>query len=238
MILDDRAAVLAATGDQPYVRLCTPAGATVQGYAEAGTVVWTARRDRWAQAFALGDPERAADLAVHHLAAGPWWLHLPRAEPDLLNRRFSGTVVEDWDFLWTQDPPPAQPGEDRVVRLPEAAADGINAVIDAGLPASTSRPGDPRVRAWWGIRGPRDDLLAVAADRSRGEVGFLAGITVLPAAQGQGLGGALTAALTRRLLAEFGTCSLSVLSDNTRALRLYERLGYGESIARTTIKLD
>ena len=54
---------------------------------------------------------------------------------------------------------------------------------------------------------------------------------------GQGLGAALTAAMTRVLLEEAEEVTLGVLTDNPRAIRLYERLGFTGSIPRTSVAL-
>ena len=54
----------------------------------------------------------------------------------------------------------------------------------------------------------------------------LAGITVVPAARGLGLGRAVTADLTRVAVAEHGWCTLGMYSHNARARGVYRSLGY------------
>jgi len=143
-------------------------------------------------------------------------------------------VRDDWDFRWTSAAPPVRDGEERAAPIRDDRA--VEALLDAAFPETTSRPGDPRVRGWWGIRaGSR--LVACAADRSRGGVGFLAAVAVDPAARGHGLGTALTAALTRHLIGEHGVCALGVMTHNIAAARLYESLGYASSLPRTSLGL-
>ena len=73
--------------------------------------------------------------------------------------------------------------------------------------------------------------------RARGETGFLSGIAVSRDHQGQGLGAAVTAVVTRSLLHEYAVVALGVMWDNAIALRLYERLGYRSRIERTSVRL-
>jgi ribosomal protein S18 acetylase RimI-like enzyme len=109
-------------------------------------------------------------------------------------------------------------------------------LLDEAFPTTTSRPGDARVRRWYGIY--RDDrLVACAADRSRSGVGFLAGIAVHPASRGSGLGTAITVALTRRLHREFGVVALGVMADEERTAALYARLGYVAALSRSSVAL-
>jgi GNAT superfamily N-acetyltransferase len=230
--LAGRAAVLAATGAHPYARLTTGDGAGVVGVRDGSTVVWITPGP---VLCALGDGEVAAANAVRLAAArrivGSRWWHLPRltGEPPV-----PATGCDEWDFRWTTAPPPPRGGEERAVPVDDDA--GIAALLDVAFPGTTTRPGDRRVRSWWGIRDG-DTVVACAADRSRGGVGFLAGIAVHPEARGRGLGAALTAAMTRHLIGEFGIVALGVMTDNTVATRMYESLGYAASTPRTTVHL-
>jgi len=62
--------------------------------------------------------------------------------------------------------------------------------------------------------------------RARG-IGYLASIATAPESRGQGLGGAVTAALTRHAFASGGgICTLAHFHPNEPARRLYLRLGY------------
>jgi GNAT superfamily N-acetyltransferase len=235
-----RAAILAAAGDHPYVRLGAGGGGELTGYLLDDATLWTGLGPRGLTGYAIGDAEQAARLVGELVCAGTLgdlrWLHLPRVEADVLAAYLTVTHRDDWDFRWAATPPPVQPGEERVVRLTDADHEAINALVDRSFPTSTTRPGDPRVRQWYGIRSG-DRLVACGADRSRGGTGFLAGITVAIDSWGQGLGAALTSAMTRTLLDEAEEVTLGVLTDNPRASRLYERLGFTGSIPRTSVEL-
>ncbi|BCJ74128.1 hypothetical protein CS0771_36720 [Catellatospora sp. IY07-71] len=235
--LTGRDDLLAEAGQHPYARLT--AGDRVRAYAQDGALVWTSHGPVGPVAASLGEAAAAvalfARLAAADLLDGGVWLHLPRAGRDV-TAALRPELHDDWDFLWTTVPPAAHPGEQAVEALGPDDHDGIAAVLDGALPDSTSRPGDPRVRQWYGIR-EAGRIVAVAGDRSGNGVGFLAGIAVATGAQGRGHGAALTTAVTRRLVAEFGISSLGVMSDNTGAIRLYQRLGYTETMARSTVRL-
>ncbi|MEV4628688.1 GNAT family N-acetyltransferase [Micromonospora sp. NPDC049523] len=234
-----RAAILAAAGDHPYVRLNAQDGDDPTGYLLDDAAFWTGTGPYGVTGWATGDAAQAVELAAELRAAGtfdPRWLHLPRLDADTLARHLPVTHRDDWDFRWAVAPPPVQPEEERVVRLGEADHDAIDALVDVAFPTSTTRPGDPRVHHWYGIHdGNR--LVAAGADRSRGGTGFLAGITVATDSRGRGFGAALTAAMTRTLLDETEEVTLGVLTDNLPAIRLYDRLGFAGSIARTSVGL-
>lgn len=235
-----RAAVLAAAGDHPYVRMNTDREA-VTGYQTERTVVWLNHGPSGATACAVGDARRSArlfaELAASDHLADVRWLHLPRVDGQALAPHLRPTRQDDWDFLWTRTPPPPVPGEERVVPLDRRHDDEITAVIEEAHPGSTTRPGDGRVRGWYGIfDGTR--LVACGADRSRGDIGFLAGITVASAHQGRGLGAALTAAMTRHLLRAYEVVALGVMWDNAPAARLYRRLGFTSSLPRSSVAIS
>jgi GNAT superfamily N-acetyltransferase len=175
----------------------------------------------------LGSPGVAAGLVatlIEELGPLPA-AHLPYAPLAELAAHLPPVYrYEAWDFRWTSTPPGPQLAASEVVRLTEADHDEITALLDAHHPGTSSRPGRRRIRCWYGIRdGGR--LVACGADSSRG-VGVLTGLTVAADRRGQGLGAALTTAMSRTLHEEFGVVSLGVEPDNVRAARLYERLGF------------
>lgn len=229
-VVTGREAVVAAAGDSPYARLNTQGEVT--GYLVAGTTAWVDRTPAGPVACAVGEPARAVELLA---ASGASWLHLPRAVAGEVDH-LPVAHRDDWDFLWTASPPPPRPGEEAVTQLTPADEPDIEALLAAAFPETTTRPGDPRVRAWFGIRA-RGRLVACGADRSRGGVGFLAGLTVHPDQRGRGLGAALTAAVVRRHLTGYGVSSLGVLSSNAPALRLYRAVGFTDSLARTSVRI-
>lgn len=124
-----------------------------------------------------------------------------------------------------------------MVKLDGAHHCTITSLLDEVLPASHVRPGSAGVRAWYGILDG-DQLVACGADRSGSEAGLLAAIAVSMQHQGRGLGAALTAAMTRRLFAEYDVVALGVMWDNDRATRRYQRLGFAASMARTSVSVS
>lgn len=234
-----RAEVLAVTGHHPYVRHALGQSDEVCAWLLDDTVAWLNPSGTGPAGGAFGVPDRAVDLLTMLRAEGALspdqWLHLPRLGPADRGRLPVGRH-SDWDFLWATAPPPRQPDEERVVRLDEADLPALTALVEEAYPTSTARPGDPRVVAWYGIRAG-DRLIACGADRSRGEVGFLAGLTVAPAERGRGLGAALTAGMTRTLFTRYDRVALGVYPDNVGAIRLYRRLGFTGTLERTSLAL-
>ena len=235
-----RAAILAATGDHPYARLNT-GGDDLSGYLLDGATAWIAPGPHGKLAgYAMGDPLPAARLFGELIAGGTVtdlrWLNLPPVDAAVLARYLAVEARNDWYFHWTAAPPPVQPGEEDVVRLTTADHPAIEALLDDAFPSTGTRPDDPRVRRWYGIRSG-DRLVACGADRGRGSAGMLAAITVARDSQGSGLGAAVTAAMTRALLAEAEEVTLGVLVANERADRLYRRLGFAGAYGRTSVRL-
>ncbi|MFC0509367.1 GNAT family N-acetyltransferase [Micromonospora costi] len=239
-VLHGRAAVLAAAAHHPYARHSLWRDSEPRGYRRDGALVWLLPEGQGPAGGALGAPGPALDVCAALVAEGALgpgqWLHLPRLDAADLAGRLPVAQHDEWDFLWTDAPPPPQPGEDRVVRLTEADHPALDALIEEAFPTTTSRPGDPRVVDWYGIRDG-DRLVACGADRSRGDVGFLAGLTVAPAERGRGLGAALTAGMTRALLARFDLVALGVYTVNVGAVRLYRRLGFTNTLPRSSVRL-
>jgi GNAT superfamily N-acetyltransferase len=237
--LDGREAVLAAAGHHPYVRLT--ATGEVTGYRGDGLLGWVGMGPWGPVLAALGSPGAALDLAdawrASGAAGGGRWMHLPRIPAADVAAVLPVRRQDDWEFRWTGRVPAPTPGEERVERLGPADDGAVRALLEEAFPQTTSRPGDPRVRVWYGIRDGAGGMVAAGADRSRGGVGFLAGLVVHPAQRRRGLGAALTAAMTRRLHAEFGVVALGVMAHEEGARRLYERLGYADSLARSSVGL-
>ncbi|BCB74244.1 hypothetical protein GCM10022251_09610 [Phytohabitans flavus] len=225
-----RDAVVAAAGDSPYARLHT--SGEVTGYLIPGTTAWVDQGPTGPVACAVGDPTRAAELLA---GSGAQWLHLPRATTEEL-AQLPVAHRDDWEYLWTVTPPPPRAGEEAVTQLTSADDADIEALLTVAFPKTATRPGDSRVRSWFGIRA-EGRLVACGADRSRGGVGFLAGLAVSPDQRGRGLGAALTAAIVRHHLDEYGISSLGVMAGNDPALRLYRGLGFTSVLHRTTVRI-
>ena len=177
----------------------------------------------------LGAPATAAALVTEAVTErrDVERITLPRGTLPLLDAGVAARVGDgaDWDWLWTTDPPAAQPGEDQVTSLDDAAA--VTALLDAASPRPDVVPGTPGVRAWLGVR-TADRLVACGAlTRRVAGAGHLASIATLPSSRGHGLGGAVTAALTRwSLTSGDHACTLGMYADNEPARRMYRRLGY------------
>ncbi|MEW2380005.1 GNAT family N-acetyltransferase [Micromonospora sp. NPDC047812] len=239
-VLEGRDAILAAAGHHPYARHALTRGEVPRGWRRGDAVGWLLPAEHGPRGGAVGAPGPAVELFADLVARGALrpgqWLHLPRLDPAALPGRLAVARHDEWDFLWTTVAPPRQPDEERVVRLTAADHPALTALIDEAFPTTTSRPGDPRIVDWYGIRDG-DRLVACGADRSRGDIGFLAGLTVAPDLRGRGLGAALTAAMTRALLARHDTVALGVYSVNVGAIRLYRRLGFTGALARSSVHL-
>ncbi|AEB44074.1 GNAT family N-acetyltransferase [Micromonospora maris] len=238
--LAEREAILSAMDQHPFVRHSLPTRETFRVWRGDGTLGWLLPAATLGPLGGVfGPPAEALELFGALTAQGVFqpgrWVHLPRLASEALDAVPSVTGHEDWDFLWTTTPPPRQPGEERVVRLSEADHPALTALIDESFPTSTARPGNPQVVDWYGIR-EGDRLIACGADRTRGDVGFLAGLTVAPAFRGRGLGAALTAGMSRALAAHHDTLALGVYPANIGAIRLYRRLGYTAAFPLTSVR--
>ena len=239
-VLQDRSAVLAAVGHHPFARHALGGRPAVRGYRRDGAVLWLVPPAHGPAGCAIGPAEPALEICVALAADGMLHpghrLHLPRHDRGLLVDRLAVAEHSDWDFHWTDTSPPAQPDEQPVVRLTDADHPALEALIDEAFPSTTSRPSDPRVVAWYGIRAG-DRLVACGADRSQGDIGFIAGLTVAPDQRGRGLGASLTAGMTRALLSRHDTVGLGVYTHNVGAARLYRRLGFTNTLPLSSIRL-
>lgn len=133
----------------------------------------------------------------------------------------------DWDWMWTSHPPAAQRRERDVVELDEIGdVRAIRALYSIANPLAESQPGEGISQVWLGVRdGPH--LAAVGAlQLTHAGYPHLTGIAVAPTARGEGLGIALSAALTRRALQMSSMSTLGMYADNNVARAIYTRLGY------------
>ncbi|MEJ5915768.1 GNAT family N-acetyltransferase [Pseudokineococcus sp. 1T1Z-3] len=241
----DLAHLAASAGDDAgpdlFLRWQLSPASVHRAWAAGRGVAVLADRRRGRSLVAVGPAEDAVTLVRAVLdEAAPEVVTLPRGTPDLLaatdpvwRQRLVGG--DDWDWSWT-DAAPAEPlpGEADVVVLdvetrerPGADADAVRALVAAASPRSSAQPGDPQVRSWMGVRDGRDVLACVASTSDDGGAApHLAAVATHPAHRGRGLGAAVTAALTRRLLRENPVVTLGMYADNDVARRLYARLGW------------
>jgi ribosomal protein S18 acetylase RimI-like enzyme len=159
-------------------------------------------------------------------------LTVPRG---LDTRQWFGEVEPGrWDAMRCDAPPPARPGEERVAEVTDLAT--LQAFLDRVNPHHSVRADHPEVENWLGVADEASgELLAVGAftRRPRGTA-YLASIATAPEARGQGLGAAVTAALTRQAFTSGDSlCALAHYHPNEAARRIYLRLGY-----RTTHQSD
>lgn len=230
----------------------------------AGAVAFTRRRPDGESGWlaAVGDPATAAALLVEvvdTLGVLPRGLTVPRAVVPLLPEQLRPVGGSDWDWFRTRAAPPEQPGEDRVAWLDASDEWGLRDLLGAASPRSSAQPGGPGVLRWCGVRDQRERTGGSENVRhGRGEVGVrqgrllacavhtehapdvphLASIATQPDTRGRGLGAAVTAWLTRTLLAEgHGVVTLGMYADNDVARRLYHRLGYRSDHAFTSGRL-
>jgi GNAT superfamily N-acetyltransferase len=226
--LGSAAEVLVATGHDPFARssLRRPA---LRGWLTEGATAWLGvdAEEGVSYLSALGDPAAVGDLVARLLPELPprQRITVPRGTPAHLPA-WVGMAGTDWDFRWLTAAPAVQRGESQVV--PVCDDDELTALLAAASPTAWVQPGDAAARRWVGVRDGAGALVACAADTSAATgVGHLSSIAVLPAARGRGLGRAVTAALTRRLLAEGNDLvALGMYADNTVARGVYDALGY------------
>ncbi len=225
--LGSAAEVLIATDHDPFARssLRRP---MVRGWAGGGAVAWmgTDPDERLPYLTTLGGPAAVGALLAELTSRlrPRQRVTVPRGTPVHLPA-WVGVDGTDWDFRWLDEPPPVQDGEDEVVGVDDEHA--VTALLAAASPTASVQPGDAAVVGWVGVVR-RGELVACAADTSGATgVGHLSSIAVHPSARGGGLGRAVTAALTRRLLA--GGCdvvTLGMYGHNTTGRRLYDALGF------------
>jgi ribosomal protein S18 acetylase RimI-like enzyme len=127
-------------------------------------------------------------------------------------------------MLWNGAPPPEDPALGAVRLGPEHVAQMMTL-------AAVTRPGPfaERTAELGAFHGIVEDgeLVAMAGERMHaGKLREVSGICTAPAHQGRGFGRRLTQLVIRRQLARGETPFLHVMSANTRARELYERLGF------------
>jgi GNAT superfamily N-acetyltransferase len=236
--LASHAELLEASGNDPFVRWQVRADVPLQAWDVGGAVAFvrtraTGRR----QLTVLGAPHAAA-AAVHALVtadatapgtARAQGITVPFGTLPLLGDDVRIGAGDDWDWMWADASTIGRLEIDgRVARLPDDAQGQVTALLAAASPRHSSDPGDPDVLAWYGIREGDGALVACAAHtESVPGVPHLASIATHPSVRGHGLGTALTAGVTGRLLgAGAPVVTLGMYADNDVARRMYARIGY------------
>jgi GNAT superfamily N-acetyltransferase len=227
-----------APGDAYVVAEADPARVSSAWAGPGGSYGWvmTSRRvSGKSHLVALGPGDTAIEL-VRGVLDHPGrpgepeigFMGLPRDLDRLLRPAYLFDPRNDWEWLWTSADPPSQPGEADVQWLDDADTDDVRDLLTRWSPRHDAVPGHRGVLRWCGVRDEDGRLVATAAHTEhRVGVPMLASIATRGDLRGRGLGAAVTAWLTRQLLAEgVGTVTLGMYSDNGVARRLYARLGY------------
>lgn len=233
--LADAGELLAATGGDAYVRAWVDPARVESTWAHnGGAYAWVTPSRRGGHRGHLttwGPPESAAALARSlREKRGPELgsVTLPRDADRHLPASYSLRPRNDWEWFVTWDPPPQQAHEDEVSWLDDPDAAELSAFLEQWSPRHDARPGAPGVRRWCAVRAADGSLVAVAAETEPvPSVPHLASIATAGTARGHGYGAAVTAWITRAILAE-GTAwvTLGMYSDNDVGRRMYHRLGY------------
>lgn len=218
-----------------FVRHTTPTTSPIEGLAVGDAVGWirnSRRTDRrWLnaagparQVAALVRTARAADADI---AGGS----IPRASRDFLSVGDDLDRPNEWDWFVTADAPPLQPYEDRVAWAGDDVTSALVELLEVHSPRFSARPGDADVLRWCVLVDDDATLMAAAAHVEHVPgVAHLASIVTRTDARGRGLGAAVTAWVTRALLAEgHPVVTLGMYADNDDARRLYHRLGYRDT---------
>jgi GNAT superfamily N-acetyltransferase len=226
--LGTAAEVLLATSHDPFAR-GTLRRPLLRGWSTDGAAAWIGidNEERQSYLSALGDPGVVGALVAELLPELPprQRLTVPRGTPARFPA-WAGMTGVDWDFRWLPEPPPPQRGEERVEPVEDDVA--VKELLASSSDRASAQPGDKAALRWLGVRDPAGRLLACAADTSSATgVGHLSSIAVVPEARGQGLGKAVTAALTRRLFEEGkDIVTLGMYADNPEGRALYDALGF------------
>lgn len=223
-----------AAGDPYVLAEVDPARVSSSWAGPAGSFGWVvpSRRVQGSgHLVALGtDPAAAALLlgVLDQIVPEIGSVSLPRDADRVLRPSYLLDPRNDWEWFSTADAPPLQPGEHRARWLGDDELDDVRELLATWSPRHDAVPGRPGVLRWCGVRDTAGRLVATAAHTERrAGVPHLASVATHGDVRGQGLGAAVTAWLTRRLLDEgHGVVTLGMYSDNTGARRLYERLGF------------
>lgn len=237
-----------ASGDDPLIRYDAGPG-LAGGWAARGAVAYLRRsRSHRTTLVLLGADDGVATLLAGVVvdptmvaARDVRVITLPQRLEPLLQQHFRTGPGADWEWLWTTSVPAPQPAESAVLTLDgRARAAELDALLAVANPRASARPGDEGDDWWVGARDASDALVACGSmQRTDGGSPHLASIAVRPDRRGEGLGAAVTAALTRRAITLDGVSTLGMYSDNAVTRSLYLRLGYrvGHAWATRVIRL-
>lgn len=250
--LSTRSDVVAAAGDDIYVRSSLPLADNITAWRSNGGVAWFSRA-RWRAGAGwltvVGDPKVVPALVDAGVSASPGLVTgvtVPTSALPLLPPPLRPVAYNLWDWFWTAVPPPDQPGESSVGWAAPGEEPAIEALLHSDSPRHSARPGEPEALRWCVVRNsdlgdPVDSAHSAGVASTRlvacaahieyvPGVPHLASIVTRREHRGRGLGAAISAWLTRQILAEGAPLvTLGMYADNGTARRLYHRLGYTDS---------
>lgn len=179
------------------------------------------------------------DLARHTLTGErPRHVSAPPGAFEAVAARLPVTPTgNDWEWMWTTDPP-AVPAGGYVV-LDESWRAGLVAFLADHNPRTHGAPFERPEQTWVAVLDEDGALLATGcSEPSAAGVPLLSGIATAASARGRGLGGAVTAYLTADAVHRAGVCTLGLYADNDAARRIYQRLGYRSGAMWRTRTVD
>lgn len=233
--LRDQGSLERATNHDPYVRYdaCLLDGDTAFCWGDAVAVQRASNFSGRPASVAVIGPEGGAARELLAWVAGGAGFESLRAvtvdawlEPEL-KRQFHVEGGGDWDWMMSELSPARHRQEDVLVSLDDHRdAEEIEKLNTEASPTAESEPGTGKSIHWLGHRAGGRLVAAGAVHLSDTGHGVLCGIVVHPDFRGQGLGGAITAGLTRYCVERDGLATLGVYRSNSVAIGLYGRLGY------------
>ena len=236
-------------GAQTYLEVGARLDVVSAVHAEAGGVAWRSLHATWDRPWiiAMGqDPPAVARCVVALVedAGLPEGITVERRAFTHLPARIRPVEHWEWDWWFTRSAPPVRAGEAAVVAL-GAHDPRIPELLAVASPDAMIRPGDPRIRGWWGVTSGSlgastgadtgedahradDRLIAIAAVTSmRPGIPHLGSVATHPDWRGRGLSRDLCARLTRDALAEGAPAvTLGMHAANRSARAVYSSLGY------------
>ncbi|MDO5727113.1 MAG: GNAT family N-acetyltransferase [Bowdeniella nasicola] len=212
-----------------------------QGHQFVGASAWYHAPD----SYLVADRQRgnaivvgrhAADLLACHLDEAITFVRAEPATPDTAGAILTARGFEllgDWVWMYSDTPPPPQPGESNVTVMDLPPAERLS--VQARCNPDTHVAADDDTWQWWGYNHREAGWVGLCAaeklparsDRRycRGAGVSLAGLGVDPQFRRSGIGSALMAAVTRHYLTIAPVVHYGVWLTNTPALRAYRLLG-------------
>lgn len=231
--------MLDAYGSEPFVS-CFLAD-SAQGVVADGAVVW--RRDFHGRRVLMADGPAEAAAGLLTAMARVWRpdrITVPQQTFERLPVALRPEVGGRWHWFHTFTAPEPTSAEAGVGWLAESDFAAIGRLLDAAFPDASSRP-DPLAadRRWFGARDA-DGAITACGTVSAGEGAgpMLGSIAVHPDARRRGLGSAVTAWVTRTLLAQgHPMVALGSYAGEDATHRIYRRLGYRDTRVLVSARL-